>query len=288
MAGTLTITCLKPGGAIVVDGGRPGLRAQGVPAGGPADRKARNAANALLNQFPNTPCFEFTMSGGRWQLEGEGHLSLTGADMGWTLNGVPAPRDTALAIRGKTILAGGIARTGLCAYLAIPGEWYLPRTFMSNEPGWPGIEPITSGWSITVFDARPTLHFPDIGDFNSDKHITSTDEYLTVTPGPEWSWLTAEQQTRLLTNAFRVSPKSNRQGVRLVSENVFNFGLPEMLSSPVLPGTVQLAPSGPVVLGPAAQTVGGYPRVLLLADPPELGRLMQRRPGESVGFTLLE
>ncbi|MFT5018055.1 MAG: allophanate hydrolase subunit 2 [Limisphaerales bacterium] len=59
------------------------------------------------------------------------------------------------------------------------------------------------------------------------------------------------------------------------------------MSSPVLPGTVQLTPSGPILLGPDAQTVGGYPRVLLAAKPGKLGLAFQVGLGRPVRFSLV-
>lgn len=58
-----------------------------------------------------------------------------------------------------------------------------------------------------------------------------------------------------------------------------------MLSTPVLPGTVQLSPSGPLLLGPDAQTLGGYPRALLLARPEQLAQAYQLRPGQTLCFS---
>jgi len=61
---------------------------------------------------------------------------------------------------------------------------------------------------------------------------------------------------------------------------------PNMLSSPVLPGTVQLSPAGPILLGPDAQTVGGYPRVLLVPDAEVQSMASQVAIGETVAFRL--
>ncbi|OAV45719.1 hypothetical protein A3850_015000 [Lewinella sp. 4G2] len=58
-----------------------------------------------------------------------------------------------------------------------------------------------------------------------------------------------------------------------------------MLSSPVLPGTIQLTPTGLIVLGPDAQTVGGYPRILQL-DIQALTNLYQLLPGTPIRFVL--
>ncbi|MGB3801904.1 MAG: hypothetical protein WA952_18945, partial [Lewinella sp.] len=55
-----------------------------------------------------------------------------------------------------------------------------------------------------------------------------------------------------------------------------------LLSSAVLPGTVQLTPSGAILLGPDAQTIGGYPRALVVVD--DLSPAFQLRPGQRIRF----
>jgi antagonist of KipI len=58
----------------------------------------------------------------------------------------------------------------------------------------------------------------------------------------------------------------------------------ELVSAAVVPGTVQLPPSGdPIVLMAEAPTCGGYPRIGHVPAV-ELPRLAQCRPGDSVRF----
>ncbi len=107
-------------------------------------------------------------------------------------------------------------------------------------------------------------------------------------PGPEWRWLKAKHAAELVDVSYRVSPASSRQGLRLTPEPPWRLNalpLPNMLSSPVLPGTVQLTPSGLIVLGPDAQTIGGYPRVMVL-DAEQVARCYQLGIGGEVTFRL--
>ncbi|MEL6989257.1 MAG: hypothetical protein AAGK97_15710, partial [Bacteroidota bacterium] len=60
-----------------------------------------------------------------------------------------------------------------------------------------------------------------------------------------------------------------------------------MISSPVIPGCIQLPPDGlPIILMKDAQTTGGYPRIAVV-DTDDLNILAQKKPGDSVGFSLL-
>ncbi|MDP6920244.1 MAG: hypothetical protein QGH43_13500, partial [Arenicellales bacterium] len=56
------------------------------------------------------------------------------------------------------------------------------------------------------------------------------------------------------------------------------------ISSPMFPGTIQCPPNGqPIILGPDAQTLGGYPRIFQVAkiDRSLIGQL---RPGDRLRF----
>ncbi|MEL7162226.1 MAG: biotin-dependent carboxyltransferase family protein [Bacteroidota bacterium] len=283
MAGTLTLHCLKPGGgAYLVDAGRPGFLARGIPAGGPADFRARDAANRLLGQPLDTPCLEITLTAGQWLLNGRGQIVLTGADMNWRLNGRLLEPYQVHYLDGDYLLTGTAARRGLRTYLAVLGTWELPRSLGSGETGLPDVPTIDSSWSVEV---KWQHEAPFRMELEVDRHWPALPSTVTVVPGPEWSWLTETEQKRLLSMTYLVGPASNRQGIRLVGNGgVPEHKLPSLLSSPVLPGILQLTPSGLILLGPDAQTVGGYPRPLLVAEQEALATIFQVGIGEEISF----
>jgi len=265
VAGTLTLTCLKPGGgAFVVDAGRPGYRALGIASGGPADARASKAANRLLGRNARATCLELTGTGGRWLISGTGQIAVTGADLNWRLNGRPLEAYQTLFIEGDGLLTSPQSSAGLRGYLAINGHWNLPQVLGSAEAGLPDIPAIAAGWSV---DVKWNIEANFRTDLETGRHHPPLPLALEVSPGPEWNWLTTPQQDQLLATTYRIGRASNRQGIRLNPVNLYDYSLPSMISSPVLPGTIQLAPAGPILLGPEAQTVGGYPRVLMATKP---------------------
>jgi len=286
VAGTLTLTCVKPGGgAFIVDGGRPGYRALGVADGGPADVRSRNAANRILGRPRNATCLETTLLGGQWLLSGKGQITFTGADMNWRLNGQLADTYTVLYLDGDYLLTSTSARRGLRSYIAINGAWSLPNVLDSQETGGSWIPDLAEGWSTTIEWSREASFQTEL---EIKQHWPTLPYRLPVVPGPEWMWLSEPRRQHLLKALFTVAPTSNRQGIRLLDSTIGLIKeLPNMLSSPVLPGTVQLSPSGPIVLGPDAQTIGGYPRVLLVKGPDSLAAAFQVGIGEELAFTLV-
>ncbi|MTB51271.1 hypothetical protein [Lewinella sp. W8] len=285
MADTLNIECIRPGGgAFLVDGGRPGRRALGVPTGGAADPAAFLAANQLLHRPRHSVCLETTLLGGEWILSGKGQMVITGAEMNWRLNGQLADYYTTIYLDGDYLLTGGRSRAGCRGYLSIRGKWHVARQLGSVEAGLPGQLPPHPGWK-TIITADSEADFEL--DLDVHQHRPQGPQRLSVLPGPEWHELPARWKSWLTTATFSVSPDSNRQAIRLLNpQPPDRSDWPDMISSPVLPGTVQLTPSGPILLGPEAQTIGGYPRALVLQQSTDLGMANQLMPGEFLSFRL--
>ena len=113
-------------------------------------------------------------------------------------------------------------------------------------------------------------------------------EPIRILCGREWDHIKACSQQTLLSKDFAISATSNRMGYQLVQAPLKMVSTGDLLSSAVTAGTIQLLPSGQlVVLMAAHQTTGGYPRVahVISADLP---RLAQMGPGESLRFTLTD
>jgi antagonist of KipI len=115
-----------------------------------------------------------------------------------------------------------------------------------------------------------------------------TDEPIRILCGREWEQIKACSQQLVLSKSFAISPTSNRMGYQLMQEPLKTLAKENLLSSAVTAGTIQLLPSGQlVVLMAGHQTTGGYPRLahVISADLP---RLAQKGPGDSLRFTLTD
>lgn len=88
----------------------------------------------------------------------------------------------------------------------------------------------------------------------------------------------------LCRETYTVRPESDRMGLRLEGRRL-SVGTGGILSSPVVPGTIQLPPDGrPLLLMCDAQTSGGYPRIACVVSE-DLPLAAQLRPGAKVRFT---
>ena len=69
-------------------------------------------------------------------------------------------------------------------------------------------------------------------------------------------------------------------------ENLIANKLDQIITSLVLPGTVQLTPSGRlIILMRDCQTTGGYPRILQLSES-SINLLSQKKVGDKIKFKL--
>lgn len=269
------------------DEGRAGHQSQGVPLGGAMDRKSAALANQLVGNPLGTPVVESTLLGGRLCFHGPAQIALTGALAQPKLDGQPIPTYTTVNVSPGSVLNIGGMQQGCRTYLAIRGDWLIRKWLGSCSPPPYQSDLLTpesrlqrgQRWQIresapiSVRSIAPKEQpaFPHIRD-------------IKVFPGPEWTAFSIAATERFLNRAFTISKDANRMGLRL-QENLPDADcLPSLLSSAVLPGTVQLPPSGqPIILMADAQTTGGYPR-LVQACTDDLPTLAQCRPGDQIRF----
>ena len=130
-----------------------------------------------------------------------------------------------------------------------------------------------------------------LGDFKTSNTSVKIDEnhfnskIITCFKGPEFFLLNKHQQEQLLTQNFSISKDNNRMGYKL--EEVLENNLAQILTSSVMPGTVQLTPSGTlIVLMRDCQVTGGYPRVLQLTEA-SINAFAQEKSSNTFLFSLI-
>ena len=90
---------------------------------------------------------------------------------------------------------------------------------------------------------------------------------------------------RFTSEAFTVSPDSDRMGVRLDGPELKRQDETDLISEAVAPGTIQVPPSGkPILLLGDCQTIGGYPKIAHVITV-DLGIAAQLRAGDRVRFS---
>jgi len=101
----------------------------------------------------------------------------------------------------------------------------------------------------------------------------------------DWNRFSASALQRFTSEAFAVSPDSDRMGVRFDDPELKREGKIDLVSEAVAPGTIQVPPGGkPILLLQDCQTIGGYPKIshVITLD---LGIAAQLRGGDRVRFS---
>ena len=301
------IHVLKPGMMTTVqDLGRLGWQRHGVTPGGAADPWSLRLANLLAGNPEGAAGLEITSSGPTLRFAEPTLVAITGGDFEVSIGGqrVPAWRPVWLAAGAE--LAVGPVRSSFRGYLAVGGGLAVPRVLSGRGThlagGFGGFDGRAlragdvlkigpaSAWakrlSLALASGQPFVAARwEVGPSARPKFTTAP--VVRAMRGPQWDWFSAEAQTRFLGERFTVDLRSDRMGLRLNAEGQGLLGalLPDMVSEGVVAGTVQVPPDGqPIVLLADRQTVGGYPKIAVVASV-DLPSLAQLRAGDTVSFT---
>lgn len=268
----------------IQDGGRFGYEEYGVPVSGALDQYSAQLANMLLANEEKDAVMEITMSGPQLEFQVSTFICVTGALMQPRLNEVSLKQNRTVACEPGDRLTFGRVVSGFRAYLAVAGGFQTEEVMNSRSM----FSPVTSNRTVRKGDLLPIASdvWPRGRQNATVKPIQNFEQQLAidVAPGPEFGLLTEDQRARLFAKEFTISKNNNRMAYQL--EEQFPNALPPIITSLVLPGTVQLTPSGNLILLLRdCQTTGGYPRILQLQDA-AMNSLAQKYTGQPIRFKL--
>lgn len=280
------VKVIKPGFFTTIqDLGRFGFQDYGVPISGSMDQYSAQFANALLNNDKNDAVLEITMSGPTLHFDCHTIICISGADLSPTLNGKAIKLNTIITIKPNDVISFGKLNSGFRSYLAVKDGFQSEIKLNSRSM----YKNVTSKYKIELNDV---LQINEILSIESSKYaslkfntILFDINYLEVFKGPEFELLTPNQKQKLFDQEFTISNLNDRMAYQL--EEPFENSLTPIITSLVLPGTVQLTPSGNlIVLMRDCQTTGGYPRILQLKET-SINCLGQKFKGQKIRFQLI-
>jgi biotin-dependent carboxylase-like uncharacterized protein len=255
---------------------RYGFGASGVPHGGAMDARSLARANSLVGNGLEDPALEVLLAGPELVALEDLVLAIAGAPGEAELDGRPVPFAQAFRMRAGQRLSIGRMRGGARVYLAVEGG-----LAQDAAPGAPA-ERIAGGQAIA---GRPI----SVGRGARDVPALEAGEpgSIRVLAGPHWDRFEPASVERFVSTAWRVSPVSDRRGLRLDGEPLAHAREPEVPPQGTVPGTIQVPGEGrPIVLGPDGPVTGGYPQIatVIEADLPLLG---QASPGDALRFRIV-
>lgn len=269
----------------IQDLGRVGFQQYGVPYSGTMDHYAASLANGLLGNNKNDAVMEITMTGPKLKFHCNTVICISGASLFPMVNESVIENNKVIQISKNDILSFGKLNYGFRCYLAVLGGFLTEQVFNSKSM----YQGITKTFKIKKNDLLPI--FENTMQLN-EKYATikPNTSYLqtktiNVFKGPEFDKLSENQKKQLFSKEYTVSKNNNRMAYQL--EESLENKLKPIITSLVLPGTVQLTPSGKlIVLMRDCQTTGGYPRILQLEEK-ALDVLAQKFSGQQIRFQMV-
>jgi len=266
----------------VQDGGRLGYLNKGVPVSGFMDSFSATKLNLLLDNKESAAVIETTMTGPTLEFEEETYICLGGAHISVTLNNNPIQNYKVYKIEKGDILSYGRLKAGFRNYLAIKNGFKTPEVLGSRSWYYP-LTPKSHLKDGALVSYETCLAYdPKISEWQVDSFLEET--VLEVAKGPEFEFLDDRQLEELFSKEFSIANDYNRMAYQIeqsISGHTIN-----LLTSATLPGTVQLTPSGKlIILMKDGQTTGGYPRLLQLSDK-AISILAQKKYKDTISFKL--
>ncbi|XUM01147.1 biotin-dependent carboxyltransferase family protein [Streptomyces venezuelae ATCC 10712] len=267
----------------VQDLGRTGHAHLGVPRSGALDPAAARLVNRLVGNAEDAAVLETTVDGCALRLRCAVTVAVGGAPCPVRVDGRPAAWGTAVRVGAGSVLEMGSAVRGLRSYVALGGGVAVAPVLGSRSTdllSGLGPAPLAEG-AVLPLGAAAAVR----GPVDAPPWPGPPDELvLRVRLGPREDWFTAPALRAFTTRAYRVSPASNRIGLRVEGPALERAVPGELPSEGMVLGAVQVPPDGrPVVFLADHPTTGGYPVVAVVREA-DLGAAAQAVPGARVRF----
>ena len=275
------IKVIQPGlFTTIQDGGRHGYRDIGIPTSGFMDQESAWAANKIVDNNKDESLFEITLIGPTLIFNGSYVISITGGDFNPLINKLPVKMYQPINVEPGDTLKLNHTINGARCYLAVSGgldvkSLFGSKSFFSN---------ITDSYYLKMGDEIKVLKSSKNKILKWEKLKFKLKISMEVFKGPEFDLLSTNSKKKLFKNKFTIGT-NNRMAYNL-KENL-QVGIKSIISSPVLPGSVQLTPSGKIIiLHRDCQTTGGYPRILQLSIN-SLNHLSQIKTNDKIKLNLI-
>lgn len=299
----MAFSIIKPGLLDTIqDLGRHGFGGWGVNPGGAMDIYAAQVANLLVGNDQHEAIIEIHFPGPQILFEQNTLIAITGADFSPTVNDEVIPRWQPVVVRKNTVLHfPSLVQGGRC-YLSVHGGYCLKKWLNSYSTslkagvgGWDGM-PLKKGDELPFNES--SIYFAGLlkeeSNFETLPWRVNTEKIyqhpheIGFIPGHEWAYLSDAVRRSFTENNYIIHPSSDRMGYQLSGSPLTMDRSIELVSSAVSFGTVQLLPSGQlIVLMADHQTTGGYPRIAHVVSA-HLPKLAQLRPSDTIQFKLMD
>lgn len=276
------------------DAGRRGYLRFGVTEAGAMDPLAFATANVAAKGPSRRDDTAIEISLGGLEVSAEGApipIAVAGGEFEVRLDGHVLPSAVRLELPVGARLRVRPGRAGAWCYLAVGGQFDLPRVLGSNATharsglGGIGGRALAAGDRLPVRDTEQRGMMPEALDV---PWLNRPGDVIRVLLGPQDDYFSKEEVARFCAGPWMLSPRSDRMaylldGPRLSHASGFNI-----ISDGIVMGAIQVPGDGrPIVLMADRQVTGGYTKIATVIGP-DLGRLAQRLAGKPFRFEVVD
>lgn len=271
---------------LIQDAGRLNYLKNGVPMSGAMDMQSAAIANQLVGNTTDSPVLEITLPGTEIFVAEKCQIAITGGDFSPQINKRSIPMWETVTVEQASTLVFRKIKSGCRAYLAVNGRLEL-KPWLGSYSAFGELTPsfiLKSGAELQVVqnDFIGKKIYPE-----KYRPAFKNTHKIRVTKGAEFDDFSKSEINFFLKTGFKIDPNSNRMGY-LLKEGFNDFKQKkEMISSGILPGTIQVSNGGKLtILMRDAQTTGGYPRIANVLQE-DLNKLAQMKAGDEIYFEIV-
>lgn len=270
----------------IQDHGRKGYSSWGVPYSGAMDSYSFQLANRLLGNVVGSACLEIGPAPLQLLFHAPTIVVTTGAEATLSIDDKSIRHAIPFAIAAGSMLKISRFTDGNWLYLAVKGGFQTPK-YLESYSWSKGISStihLKKGMMLDFNTFYPLETFKITASLKIQPPHWIASE-LSAYRGADWKLLPFEIQKKLQEQFFELGSGIDRMGYELLGLEPQT--LPQLLTAPVFPGTIQLTPSGKMIaLMREAQVTGGYPRILQLTEE-SINNLSQKFVGSKIRIRLL-
>lgn len=276
----------------VQDLGRSGYMKDGFGASGAMDKRALRLGNILVGNEDNAAGIEMTLMGISATVLDRTVAAFTGADISPKINGKSVSMNKAILLMPGDKIETGFAVSGCRAYLSLKGGVDVPVVMGSRSTNLKCKIGGFKGRKLDMDDIIPVLPTTIPDKEETEKRNIPYSPYfengfatVRAVEGPQDFMFSAEEKEKFFSSEYKVTPASDRMGMRLEGAPVSSLEGVDIISDGIVEGSVQIPKNGmPIILLADRQTTGGYAKIatVITADIPLLA---QCKPGDTIRFS---
>ena len=263
----------------VQDIGRGGQRKFGIGSSGAMDAMALRLGNILLGNDDGAAGIEIQVFPFAVRFTCAHDFAVTGADCDATLDGMLLPPWWAATARPGQVLRLEAPRAGARSYLTVSGGIEVPVVLGSRSTHLRGAFGGFEGRALRDGDRLAAVQPANNSALalGIEAPFRQGDDTISVRaiPAADHDDFPIATREVFWSSVWRISAQSNRHGYRLLGPALEGAGRFDLRSSPIVPGVIQIPPSGqPIIQMSDANSAGGYPKMatVIVADLPSLGQ----------------